>query len=137
MVVQWLELQVFTVMGPDSIPGQGTKILKAMWSGKKEKRKENCGTSYTYRLCLHYGVDISSFISPIFCVSFSNSTLSFPGKPPFLYGQSMYPQSQLSVLRKDKYHRTDPSVYIILLSIMNYLEVNMEPKLGQWDSSVH
>ena len=46
MVVQWLELQVFTVMGPDSIPGQGTKILKAMWSGKKEKRKENCGTIF-------------------------------------------------------------------------------------------
>ena len=37
LLVQWLKLGTFTVEGQDSIPGGGTKILKAKWYGKKKK----------------------------------------------------------------------------------------------------
>ena len=32
-MVQWLRLHTFTGKGPGSIPGWGTKILKAVWCG--------------------------------------------------------------------------------------------------------
>ena len=39
--IQWLRLCTFTAGGPNSIPGQGTKIPCATWNGKKvEKRKK-------------------------------------------------------------------------------------------------
>ena len=37
LAVQWLELCTFTAKGLSSIPGQGTKILQAMWYSFKEK----------------------------------------------------------------------------------------------------
>ena len=41
-MVQWLGIRVFTAEGPGSIPGQGTKIPKAVQhsQGKKEEREE-------------------------------------------------------------------------------------------------
>ena len=41
--IQWSGLCAFSAEGPDSIPGQGTKILQAPQCGQKErkKRKEN------------------------------------------------------------------------------------------------
>ena len=42
LVVQWLGLSAFTAESLGSIPGQGTKILKAtQCSKKKKKRKEH------------------------------------------------------------------------------------------------
>ena len=40
-MVQWLGIRVFTAEGPGSIPGQGTKIPKAVQhsQGKKEERE--------------------------------------------------------------------------------------------------
>ena len=35
LVVQWLRLHASTAGGPDSIPGQGTKIPQATWHGQK------------------------------------------------------------------------------------------------------
>ena len=37
--VQWLGLCTFTSTGGGSIPGQGTKILRAAWCGEKEKEE--------------------------------------------------------------------------------------------------
>ena len=34
-MVQWLGLHMLTAEGPGSVPGQGTKILQAMWHGQK------------------------------------------------------------------------------------------------------
>ena len=34
LVVQWLGLRAVTADGPGLIPGQGTKILQAMWCGR-------------------------------------------------------------------------------------------------------
>ena len=36
LAVQRLGLQALTAKGPGSIPGQGTKIPQAMWSGQKK-----------------------------------------------------------------------------------------------------
>ena len=36
--VQWLRLHVFTAEGTGSIPGQGTKISRAIWPKKKKKK---------------------------------------------------------------------------------------------------
>ena len=38
MADQWLGISVFTAMGPGSIPGQGTKILQAVWYSKKQNK---------------------------------------------------------------------------------------------------
>ena len=38
LVVQWLGLSAFTTESLGSIPGQGTKILKATQCSEKEKR---------------------------------------------------------------------------------------------------
>ena len=38
MVVQWLGLGAFIAKGMCSIPGQGTKILQAMWHNQKKKK---------------------------------------------------------------------------------------------------
>ena len=35
--VRWLGLRAFNAMAPDSIPGQGTKILQAFQCRKKKK----------------------------------------------------------------------------------------------------
>ena len=40
LALQWLELCTFTADGPDSIPGQGTKIPQATQYGQKKKTKE-------------------------------------------------------------------------------------------------
>ena len=37
LAVQWLRLRTFTVGGHGFIPSQGTKILHALWCGKKKK----------------------------------------------------------------------------------------------------
>ena len=37
LAVQWLELCTFTAKGLSSIPGQGTKILQAVWCSFKKK----------------------------------------------------------------------------------------------------
>ena len=37
MVVQWVRLGIFTAEGPGSVPGQGTKIPRAMRHGQKKK----------------------------------------------------------------------------------------------------
>ena len=46
LVVQWLGLHALTAKGPGSIPGQGTKIPRAVRCGqkkeKKKKRKNQC-----------------------------------------------------------------------------------------------
>ena len=34
--VQWLGLRAFNAMAPDSIPGQGTKILQALQCSQKK-----------------------------------------------------------------------------------------------------
>ena len=39
-MVQWLGLGALTARGPGSIPGQGTKILQAMWHGQKPPKKQ-------------------------------------------------------------------------------------------------
>ena len=39
-MIQWLGLCAFTAEGAGSIPGQGTKILQAVWCGKKKKEKK-------------------------------------------------------------------------------------------------
>ena len=46
--IQWSGLCAFSAEGPDSIPGQGTKILQAPQCGQKErkKRKEKKTTLY-------------------------------------------------------------------------------------------
>ena len=36
LTVQWLGLGTFTAEGPSSIPGQGTKNLRAMQCGQKK-----------------------------------------------------------------------------------------------------
>ena len=38
-MVQWLRLHASTAGGLGSIPGQGTKILQALWHGKKKNSK--------------------------------------------------------------------------------------------------
>ena len=40
LVVQWLGLCAFTAEGMGSIPGQGTKILQAVWCDQKEKEHD-------------------------------------------------------------------------------------------------
>ena len=40
----WLELCIFTANGPDSIPGQGTKIPQAIQNGQKAKQKKKEGS---------------------------------------------------------------------------------------------
>ena len=45
-VVQWLRPCAFTVGGMGSIPGQGTKILHAVWLGQKIKNKLNIWPLY-------------------------------------------------------------------------------------------
>ena len=37
---QWLKLHTSTAGGTGSIPGQGTKILQAMWHSQKEKKED-------------------------------------------------------------------------------------------------
>ena len=37
LAVQWLGLLAFTAEGSGSVPGQGTKILQAMWRSQKKK----------------------------------------------------------------------------------------------------
>ena len=39
MAVQWLRLGAFTAVGLGSIPGQGTKILQALWHEKEKKKR--------------------------------------------------------------------------------------------------
>ena len=39
LVVQWLRLQASTAWGMGLIPGQGSKILHAIWCGQKRKKK--------------------------------------------------------------------------------------------------
>ena len=41
MAIQWLELPAFTAESPGSIPGQRTKIMRAVWQKKKKKVKKN------------------------------------------------------------------------------------------------
>ena len=38
LAVQWLELCAFTTRGMGSVPGQGTKILQALWRSQKKKK---------------------------------------------------------------------------------------------------
>ena len=40
MAIQWLELPAFTAESPGSIPGQRTKIMRAVWQKKKKKLKK-------------------------------------------------------------------------------------------------
>ena len=37
--VKWLALRTFSAQGVGSIPGQGTKILQAVWCGQKKKKR--------------------------------------------------------------------------------------------------
>ena len=39
-MVQWLGFCTPNAGGPGSIPGQGTKIPRAMWRGKKKKKEK-------------------------------------------------------------------------------------------------
>ena len=43
LVVQWLELCIFTAKGPGSIPGWGTKIPQVIQCGGKKLQKMNAG----------------------------------------------------------------------------------------------
>ena len=45
LVVQWLGLGAFTVMGPDTIPGRETKILQGLRLGQKKKEKKRVDVS--------------------------------------------------------------------------------------------
>ena len=38
LAVQWLRLHTPSAEGTGSIPGQGTKILHAVWHGQKKKK---------------------------------------------------------------------------------------------------
>ena len=38
-MVQWLGLGAFTVVGPGSVPGRGTKIPEATQCGQKKKKE--------------------------------------------------------------------------------------------------
>ena len=40
LAIQWLGLSTFTAEGPGSVPGRGTKILKASRCGQKKKKKQ-------------------------------------------------------------------------------------------------
>ena len=37
-MIQWLGLSTITVVGPDLIPGQGTKILQTSMNGQKKTK---------------------------------------------------------------------------------------------------
>ena len=41
MAIQWLELPAFTAESPGSIPGQRTKIIRAVWQKKKKVKKNS------------------------------------------------------------------------------------------------
>ena len=43
LAAQWLGLHIFTAPGMGSIPGQGTKILRAMWYSPRKKERKKCG----------------------------------------------------------------------------------------------
>ena len=40
LAVQWLRLRASTAGGTGLIPGQGTKILHAMWHGQKKQKNK-------------------------------------------------------------------------------------------------
>ena len=40
-MLQWLELYAFSAVGPGLIPGWGTKIMDAAWSGQKRKTQKS------------------------------------------------------------------------------------------------
>ena len=44
--VQWLGLRAFNAMAPNSIPGQGTKILQALQCSQKKKSPNNSNTGH-------------------------------------------------------------------------------------------
>ena len=46
LLVQWLGLSAFTLLGLSSISGLGTKIPQAMWRGQKKKKKEQTTDVY-------------------------------------------------------------------------------------------
>ena len=39
-MIQWLGLSTITVVGPDLIPGQGTKILQTIWYEQQHQKKK-------------------------------------------------------------------------------------------------
>ena len=39
-MIQWLGLSTITVVGPDLIPGRGTKILQTIWYEKQHQKKK-------------------------------------------------------------------------------------------------
>ena len=45
-MVQWSGLYAFTAMGPDSIPGRGTKIPQATWRGWRKKKVNEINILY-------------------------------------------------------------------------------------------
>ena len=45
MAVQWLEFPVLSDEGPDSVPGQGTKISQAKRYSRKKKKKNTRNNS--------------------------------------------------------------------------------------------
>ena len=47
LAVQWLGLRASTAGGRGLIPGQGTKILHAVWHGQKKKKEKTRKNVYS------------------------------------------------------------------------------------------
>ena len=78
LMVQWLGIRVFTAEGPGSIPGQGTKIPKAVQhsQGKKEEREVRA-QGFLWPHCLSF-----LFILASHSVPFSLGSRQGGGPPP-------------------------------------------------------
>ena len=46
-MIQWLGFRTFTADILDSVTGQGTKILQAMWHGQKQSNLRNLSLNLT------------------------------------------------------------------------------------------
>ena len=53
-MVHWLRLHASAAEGTGSIPGQGTKILQAVWYGQEQKQSEKTETKEICENFIHY-----------------------------------------------------------------------------------
>ena len=59
LAVQWLGLQALTDMGLRLIPGQGTKIPQAIWSGQKKKKRKGINEDKIRYLFFLFLIDLT------------------------------------------------------------------------------
>ena len=53
-MIQWLGLSTITVVGPDLIPGQGTKILQTIWYEQQHQKKKQNESKFIYNMLLFF-----------------------------------------------------------------------------------